>query len=250
MQSAIYFGSLSHRRFAPKAHAFRYRLFFMYLDLSELDTVFASRWLWSTRRSALARFNRADHFGDCAVPLDHAVRDLVQTRTGLRPTGPIRLLTHLRYFGHCFNPVSFYYCFDSANTHVQTIVAEVTNTPWNERHCYVLSKPDTPSAPGYARYRSVKAMHVSPFMPMKLTYHWGFSPPGESLSVHMALHDADKIFDATLCLKRSPLSGFRLSWALFSYPLITVKVIAAIHWEALRLWVKRIPIHTHPRAHP
>jgi DUF1365 family protein len=130
MHSAIYHGWLRHRRHAPSRHAFRYRLFLMYLDLAELDTVFRGRWLWSARRMALARFDRTDHLGDPDVPLDRAVRDLVESRGGRRPAGPIRLLTHLRYFGHCFNPVSFYYCFDAGDTRVETVVAEVNNTPW------------------------------------------------------------------------------------------------------------------------
>ena len=129
MHSAIYHGSLRHRRFAPRPHVFGYPLFMVYLDLAELDTVFKGHWLWSTRRAAPARFVRADHLGDPAQPLDQAVRDLVESRGGQRPLGPIRLLTHLRYFGYAFNPVSFYYCFDAAGERVECIVAEVNNTP-------------------------------------------------------------------------------------------------------------------------
>src|ERR1700759_5599691 len=111
MHSAIYIGWLSHRRHGPRVHAFPQRLFMVYLDLAELDQVFAGRWCWSTRRRALARFDRRDHMGDPHLPLDESIRRLVAERTGHRPDGPVRLLTHLRYFGHVFNPVSFYYCF-------------------------------------------------------------------------------------------------------------------------------------------
>ena len=138
MNSAIFSGQVRHRRMKPTGHEFVYRLFMMYLDLSELDTVFKHHWFWSTRKAALARFRRENHLGDAAVPLDQAVRDLVQGETGSLPQGPIRLLTNLSYFGYCFNPVSFYYCFDAGDQHVETIVAEVNNTPWGERHCYVL----------------------------------------------------------------------------------------------------------------
>jgi uncharacterized protein len=250
MHSAIYSGWLRHRRYAPRPHAFRYRLFMMYLDLAELDGIFRGRWLWSTHRAAIARFDRADYLGNPEVPLDQAVRDLVEQRTGRRPTGPIRLLTHLRYFGHCFNPVSFYYCFDSADTRVETVVAEVTNTPWGERHSYVLSEPESPVTPRYLRVRSSKNLHVSPFMPMDLAYQWGFSAPGDRLAVHMALSHEKKEFDATLVLKRAPVSGLRLALALAAFPFMTVKVVAAIHWEALRLWLKGIPVHTHPARLP
>ena len=159
-ESCLYVGSVRHRRHTPRAHAFRYPLFLAYLDLAELDTVFRGRWLWSARRFALAWFRRRDHLGSPAMPLDQAVRDLVERHSGRRPQGPIRLLTHLRYFGYCFNPVSFYYCFDAQGEQVETVVAEVNNTPWGERHCYVLDGEPR------LRYRTSKAMHVSPFMPM------------------------------------------------------------------------------------
>lgn len=129
-QSAVYEGTIRHRRREPTEHEFRYRIFMLYLDLAELPALFDGRWLWSARRPALAWFRRADYLGDPAVPLDAAVRDLVRERTGARPTGPIRLLTHLRYFGYAQNPVSFYYCFSADGSAVETIVAEVTNTPW------------------------------------------------------------------------------------------------------------------------
>ena len=245
MHSAIYHGWVRHRRFAPRGHAFRYRLFMMYLDLAELDEVFRGRWLWSTQRSALARFNRADHLGSADVPLDQAVRDLVEQRTGQRPDGPIRLLTHLRYFGYGFNPVSFYYCFDAADTRVDTIVAEVNNTPWGEQHCHVLDESHNEGRHAIKRYRFAKDFHVSPFMPMDLDYDWRFGPPAAELGIHMRLLRPDKIFDATLRLQRLPINGLHLARVLILFPLMTVKVIAAIYWEALRLWLKRVPFHVH-----
>ncbi len=231
MHSALYHGWLDHRRLAPRRHAFRYRLFMAYLDLAEV------------------RFDRRDHFGDPALPLDEAVRALVAERTGQRPAGPIRLLTNLRWFGYVFNPVSFYYCFDAADRAVETVVAEVNNTPWGERHCYVL-RQDMPGAERLCA-QSVKAMHVSPFHPMGLRYDWQLHTPGDALGVHMALREADAagaapIFGATLALQRLPISGAALAGTLLRYPFMTAKVIAAIHWEALRLWLKRVPVHDHP----
>ncbi len=249
MHSAIYCGWLRHRRMVPRPHAFGYRLYMMYLDLAELDSVFAGRWLWSTKRRALARFDRRDHVGDPAIPLDRAVRDLVAERTGTRPAGPIRLLTHLRYFGMVFNPVSFYYCFDAGDTRVESVVAEVHNTPWGERHCYVVQAPPADGDCAWLRDRSAKAMHVSPFHPMELDYRWSFRRPGERLAVHMALTEdaaSTPIFDATLTLRRAPVTAASLAGVLLRFPLMTTKVVAAIYWEALRLWLKRVPVHDHP----
>ena len=249
MHSALYHGWLDHRRLAPRRHAFRYRLFMAYLDLAELDEVFRGRWLWSTRRAALARFDRRDHFGDPAQPLGDSVRALVAERTGHRPEGPVRLLTHLRYFGYVFNPVSFYYCFDTPGRTVEAVVAEVSNTPWGERQCYVLQ----PSAPntGELEARSPKAMHVSPFHPMELFYDWQLGTPSDALQVHMTLRSAESdtaapIFGATLALRRVPMTAASLAGTLLRFPWMTAKVIAAIHWEALRLWLKRIPVYGNP----
>ncbi|NND44856.1 MAG: DUF1365 domain-containing protein [Xanthomonadales bacterium] len=247
MNSAIFEGQVRHRRMRPKAHAFSYRMFMMYLDLAEIDTVFRGRWLWSTRRFALARFRREDHLGDPAVPLVDAVRDLVEREAGWRPQGPIRLLTHLSYFGYCFNPVSFYYCFDARGQQVEAVVAEVNNTPWGEQHCYVLDGSGKPGGAAQQRFSPEKQMHVSPFMPMDIRYGWHFSRPGEILGVYMEnIREDEKVFDATLKLERREITGPALASVLARHPLMTLKVFVAIHWQALLLWLKRVPVHDHP----
>lgn len=247
MHSCLYAGQVRHRRQHPARHRFAYRLFMLYLDLDELPHVFQGRWLWSVTRPNVAWFNRPDHLGDARTPLAEAVRDLVTTETGRRPRGPIRLLTHLRYFGYGFNPVSFYYCFDDTGEQVDTIVAEVNNTPWNERHCYVLSAEQDLGRHGDRHFQLQKSFHVSPFMPMEIDYEWHFSKPDEELSVYMeSYRDTGKIFDAALTLRRRPISSPALAGVLVRFPLMTMKVVGAIYYQALRLWLKRVPFFTHP----
>ena len=247
MHSAIYQGRVRHRRKSPVEHSFDYRMFMMYLDLAELPVVFTGSRLFSTTRRAIARFCRGDHIGMPGESLDQAVRDLVKNETGRRPAGPIRLLTHLRYFGYVFNPVSFYYCFDAEDERVETIVAEVNNTPWGERHCYVLGKEDDQVHRGVQRYRPAKRMHVSPFMPMDIDYDWRFSSPSKGLTVYMGnFYQGRKVFDASLVLRRREITAAALAGVLALFPLMTVKVIAAIHWQAFLLWLKRCPVYDHP----
>lgn len=248
-RSCLYTGHIRHRRFGPRRNAFRYRLFMACIDLTELPGVFDGRWFWSARRPAPVWFRRADFLGDPAIPLDTAVRDLVAERLGRRPDGPIWLLSHLRYFGYNFNPVSFYYVFDRTGERLETVVAEITNTPWDERHAYVLAVADAAHEGAQVlRWRFEKAFHVSPFMPMDMRYDWRFTAPGETLGVHMEnWREGAPQFDATLTLRRRPLDGAQLARALLAVPFVTLKVSALIYWQALKLLLKRVPFFTHPK---
>jgi DUF1365 family protein len=244
VNSCVYRGMIRHRRFTPVPHRFRYRTFMLYLDLDELPRVFDGRWLWSARRFAPAWFRRADYLGDPSVPLADAVRTLVAERTGTRPTGPIRLLTHLRYWGYIQNPVSFYYCFDTAGSGLEFVVAEITNTPWGERHAYVVRA--NPLSDAHAA-RFDKAFHVSPFMPLDQRYEWRFGTPGDRLTVHMMNHrDGERVFDATLALRRAPITGPVLARCLARHPWMTASVVGGIYWQALRLRLRGAPFHPHP----
>ncbi|MHC4954899.1 MAG: DUF1365 domain-containing protein [Planctomycetota bacterium] len=231
---------MRHRRTCDVEHRFAYSLYMPYLDLEELDEAFAGRWLWSARRPALARFRRSDYLGDPDLPLSDAVRDLVELHLGFRPEGRIMLLANIRQFGFVFNPAAFYYCFDRDDG-LAAVVCEITNTPWKERHPYVLD------ARHGNEFEFQKSFHVSPFFEMDHTYRWIFSRPGRSLTVHMENHrGGQKLFDATLTLQREEINGASLARALVSFPLMSVKVVTGIYWQALRLWLKRAPFHTHP----
>ena len=249
MKSCIYEGTIRHRRYRPRPNVFQYRLFFMFLDLSEIETVFQLHPLWSNEQTNVAYFRRRDHFGDPRRPLEQTVRDLVEEKLGQRPLGPIRLLTHLRYFGFCFNPASFYYCYDSADTFVETIVVEIHNTPWGERYCYVLgSELNEHPLRNWRRYRFGKDFHVSPFIHMNIDYDWRFCEPGDVVRVHMIdIENGKTLFDASLALKRRAANRRAMTRMLLKYPLMTFKVTAMIYWQALRLVVKRTPFFTHPR---
>lgn len=250
LASAIYTGQVRHRRREPE-HRFTFPLFMVYLDLAELDTVLSMSPWWGTSPLHPARFRREDYLQRDDLSLIDSVRRIVCEHLGRTPNGPIRMLTHLRYFGYIFNPVTFYYCFDK-HERIDAVVAEITNTPWNERHAYVLdARLATPSGSAL-RWRFGKHFHISPFLPMNLDYDWCIGRPGPDVFIHMNLlsRDGTRTFDATLTLARRELSPATMRRALFRYPFMTAQVIAKIHVEALRLWLKRARIHPHPATTP
>ena len=209
--------------------------------------MFKRRWLWSTERANLASFRREDYLGDPRVPLDQAVRDCVAATVGFRPSGPIRLLTQLRLYGLSFNPVSFYYCYDAEDRHVAAIVAEITNTPWKERHRYVVTAEFGEPPLAALRGQFDKSFHVSPFMPMDLKYEWAFTAPRHELGIVMVnRHRGRKVFTASLQLARQPITGPRLAALLLNVPASGLGVLARIYWQALRLWARRTPYFEHP----
>lgn len=289
MQSCLYEGVVGHRRFRPVKHAFRYSLFMLWLDLDEADDL-ARRGLFALGHPwCSAAFLPSDHLpgpsrtplrlpAACATGLSssagasssgensrsgrspnlqtaadlaQAVRKLIADNTGLSLTGPVRLLTQLRYFGYYFSPLNVYYCYQ-ADESLACVVAEVNNIPWRERHWYFLWTGTACERVGV--YQHPKAFHVSPFMPMEQQYRWRLFPPGERLVVHLAnLDDAPKtqpIFSSTLALKRAPLTRGSLAGAMLRHGWMSAKVVAAIYYEAFCLWLKNCPSFAHPATLP
>lgn len=245
-EPAIYVGQVRHRRLKPKAHAFTYPLFMAFLDVDRIPELcrispFLShgRWNW-------AAFHEEDQLGDPRLPLRERLKRDAEAHGHVLPDGPVYLLTHLRYLGICFNPVSYFYCHD-ADGRLDLIMAQVTNTPWRERHTYWMPVAQGKQGSGGVSFEVPKAFHVSPFMPMACTYRWAFNHPAETLKVHIAEFDANGLFfDAALQLQKQPWTAPILRRTLIRFPWMTLKVITAIHWEAFWLWIKRVPIFTHP----
>jgi DUF1365 family protein len=244
---ALYTGIVHHRRLHPRAHSFSYPINFAFLDIDRIPELCGISPLLSHNRLNWASFHDADHLGDPSLPLRERLR-IDAARQGVElPTGPVFLLALLRYAGYCFNPVSYFYCYDEEGN-LARICAEVCNTPWNERHTYWMDPTIQHVGQGGRSFDVVKAFHVSPFMAMDCRYRWAFTDPGDSLKVHIAEYGHDVFFfDADLELMRQDWNGFVLLKSLIRFPLQTLGVIVAIHWEAFRLWIKRVPVYTHPK---
>lgn len=243
--SALYRGIVRHRRFVPSKHEFRYRVAVPLLDLNTVSEELNIPGLLSARHPALGWFRRKDYAGDPNQPLSEMIRDHVETETAWRPDGQIRLLTNLRYWGFAMNPISIFYCDDS-NNQLRYMVLQVTNTPWREKTLYVVrAEPEKRNQ--YDRF--AKRMHVSPFHPMDMTYSCRFRTPGATLFFHLENHRSSRCeSDATLLLERVPLTLPRLIGLVVRQPSMTVKTGLGIYWQALQLYLKRTPVHAHPKT--
>jgi DUF1365 family protein len=240
MRSALYEGTLVHHRRTPVDHRFTYRIALPLIDLDELEPLFALHPLWSVGRHNVISFWRRDYLPGTSGALGDAVHDLVEERVGHRPSGPVAVLAHPRTWGWLFNPITLYYCFDVTAVRVEALVAEVTNTPWHERHVYVVGAP--------GRHRFPKELHVSPFFGMDMDYELTYGEPGDRLSLSMrAMRGNEAVFDAALALERREADRRALGRLLWSRPFTTMRVSGAIYREAAALWRAGAPFVPHPR---
>jgi uncharacterized protein len=241
--SCLYVGEIEHRRFSPKKNFFNYQVLYYYVDLDEVKDIFRFPLIFSYNSPGLLSFWRKDYLPPPHIDLKQLIKNVILESTGQEFNGSVRLLTNISYFGFCFNPVSFYYCYEE--DHLRYVVSEITNTPWGERYSQVFEFGDK----GMKVFKFPKKFHVSPFIPMNIDYTWVFHAPGEELKVYMQDRlkaQTELLFDSTLTLRRQELSLKNVVKGLVRFPLVTFKTMLAIYYQALKLYLKKVPFYTHP----
>ena len=259
--SAIYEGTVRHRRNEPKVHQFDFRFFMLLLDLDEIESVFRWQPFWSAKHWSLCRFKAEDHlkpFSSIKSLRERALAALAEQGVA-QPIGPIRLLTQLSYLGYTMNPVSFFYCYSLTGDKIEAVIAEVNNTPWGEQHLYVVPGRQLTEKSTVRSANIKKEFHVSPFFDLAMNYRLAFSVPGDTLAVKIENHSLAteslepkthtspiKVLDVTMKLRRKKLTGWNLNGLLVKYPAISMQVGLGIYWQALKLYLKKVPFVPHP----
>lgn len=247
-ENLIFTGIVRHRRFTPKKHQFSYNLFMFCFDTGDPSNSFKDIKEVSIEQFNWFSFRRKNYLSHPEIPLDEYAKQLVVAKFNTYPKGKVYLLTQLSCLGYCFNPISLYFIFDETNQQLDYLIIEVSNTPWGEKYNYVLESSGKPKNEVYY-YQFQKEFHVSPFMSMNYEYQFNLKLNKQKITVHMENHiDGKKDFDATLTLKASPQRAISCTKVFRRYPLITYKVVISIYWQALKLWMKGVPFHSHPKT--
>lgn len=244
LNSGIYIGQVRHRRFTPKSHEFNYKLYMLALDLDELDDVAkVSPWLGTSKFSPI-KINPADYLKqERGESLKQRVCNKAKELGLAQEVDRVLMVAQVRCFGLYFSPINLFYCYHDGEC--VSLLAEVSNTPWNQRHYYLI-----PMANG--RAQNQKDFHVSPFMQLDMMYHWRLKAPNKRLMLHIENHQqnesAEKVFDATLSLQKQPLTASNVLHLLRQFPMMTATVVIGIYWQALKLFIKRVPFVAHPNS--
>jgi DUF1365 family protein len=238
--SALYVGSVRHRRLGGPTHRFTYPVWYALIDLDDLPGLAERTRFFSHNRFNLTGFDDRDHMGPELQPVRSKLERWLRSRGVKEPSPSVGLLTHLKVLGHVFNPVSFFFCGDGEGS-LHHVVAEVNNT-FGETYCYLLE-----GGGNVVRHEEDKAFHVSPFQPVEGRYRFRITPPGPRFTAHIdVLRDGERAFDSTLSLERRQLSSTELVKTVLRHPHTGLRTLALIHYQALRLWLKRAPFHPKP----